>query len=681
MANYVRAANPIWFMVDHEGLPLNDNYYAFFLSNTFPYIPQLVARDSSATSFWTGGIVQFEPSGTLPNNLYFNDELTYRIEIRRGNTQNDPLIWEINNFVPPAAGGGGDTTLSISSSNQASNPQFAFVSFNRTCTITTSGDHEIAPGWSLELTGAGTVTATQIRTISGNNAIPGNPSYALELSLSGWTTAYLRQRFEQNGSLFAGTNAIDPSGITMSVTAKSNDNINHPISLLYRQEGESAVTVASNNLDVNDYAVIEGAVQLDISANSTVNPDSYTDMLVELPVGADISLTNLQVIGEFLETTPVSLPFDQEPVERQLDHLYHYYSDSLLTQPRINLLTGWNFALNPWQFRTTAATNVANNAYTADQTILIQRAYVASATANNVSVGRATFANNYAYQVTAVTADNQFAILQYIDPATIRPYWGSNLSSMLQARLSTSHATTVRVKARLIHRITLPITVAQNEPVQSWTAGGDPVFSAGWTAVTPLNDPVYTLTSSSDGISFDKFVLPASGADAMTVGLFIYTIDNMNQNATADSIYFDKVSLVPNDFATEASPETFEQCLGKCQYYYQKSFLTGTVPAQNVGVNTSEWIAPQTHADLAINTLAIFLKFQTTMRATPAITIYNPAAANSQVRNISINADCSAFATSNITTKGFYGLVTTAAASSVGDILGAHWTADARLGI
>ncbi len=700
---YIRGANPIWYMVDHVGQPLNDEYYAFFLANTFPYTPQPPARDPNGLTFWTGGIVQFEPSGTLPNNLYFNDELTYRIEIRHGNTQSDELIWEINNYQPAGASITPDSNLSLTSDNQASNGQFSYVSFNNSAVITTSGDHEIAPGWFLELTGSGSVTVTQIRTISGSNNIPGNPAYALRLLITGWTTAFLRQRFEQNGSLFAGTNAIDPSGITMSVTARANDNIQHPLRLLYRQEGETAIEVANGNLDISDYAVIDGAIQLELSANSNVNPDSYTDMLVELPIlSADISLTNLQVVGEFMETTPVALPFEQEPVERQLDHLFHYYADSILRQPKTNLLSGWIFANNPWQFRTTSSSNVANNTYTADQTIVIQQAFVATATGNNIAVGRGSAANNYSFEVTAVTANNQFGVLQYIDPSTIRPYWNGNVSSLLKSRIATSHSSVVKVKARLIHRTSLPSAVSQTEPVASWAAGGDPVFAAGWTAITPLNDPSYSLTGDNLSFAFDKFTLPASGGDNMTLGLFVYTVDNMNETATADKIHIEKVSLLPNDFAIEAAPETYDESKRRCEFYYEKSYADGSLPGAatvnnqlHLRSNTASNAADQGHP------FSFQIYYNTVKRAAPTLAVFTPAGVGSNIEfsilrdgsiatgSTAINQNLSNWTVvaslnrASLTCTDTQNNITQTAVATAGDeaTQKLHYTLDARLGI
>ena len=106
---FVRAANPIWWLPDLTGVSLNDEYYAFFLTNTLPYIPQAVYQDPAGAVPFSNPI-EFSPAGTLPDNLYFDPTLVYRIEVRHGNTQADALIWEINNFVP-GAGGGGSTII------------------------------------------------------------------------------------------------------------------------------------------------------------------------------------------------------------------------------------------------------------------------------------------------------------------------------------------------------------------------------------------------------------------------------------------------------------------------------------------------------------------------------------------------------------------------------------------
>src|SRR6476660_3556837 len=101
----IRAANPIWFFVDLVGQPLNDQYYISFLTNTFPYLPQPVFQDVNLTpgQEWANPL-EFFPNGTLPDNMYWDPNKVWRLEIRRGPTQSDPLIYEINNFSPGDGG-------------------------------------------------------------------------------------------------------------------------------------------------------------------------------------------------------------------------------------------------------------------------------------------------------------------------------------------------------------------------------------------------------------------------------------------------------------------------------------------------------------------------------------------------------------------------------------------------
>lgn len=581
---FVRSANPIWYLPDLVGLPLNDNYYAFFLTNTLPYLPQNVYRDPQGVTVWTGDVVRFFPNGTLPDNLYFDPNLTYRIEIRRGNSQTDPLIYEINNYVPnQGSSPSPDNSLAIfGNENQVSNSQFALLNFVSPLTITVAGTYSIAPGWELVLTGAGSTTLTQL-IFSGDQEILTNPPYALRINNTGWTDSYLRQRLENNGAIWAS------GAVTMSITARAQTTAEN-ISLIYFPNPPGIPQIVKTTLlGTGDYEVVSGAINLPASVNSTLSTLAYTDIKIQLPPIGIVDITSMQVIGQ---TDPLPTNFDpdtdipsyqQESQERMIDHLFHYYFDSLLTQPKNSLLTGWNFGLNPWQFRSVASSNVATNTYTADQTIIVQQAYVASATGNNIAVAQGSLANDYGFTVTAVTATNQFAMIQYIDPATVRPYWNSVLSSLVKAFITSSHATSCRIKMRLLYRASLPSTIAQAEPIASWTALGDPVYAAGWTALTPLNDPVYTLTSTPTEFAFDGFTLPVSTNAAMTLAIVLYTMDPMNQTATADFLVVNDVSLVPNDFAIASNPLSFDETLRRCQYYYEKSYDPSVLP----GVSTS----------------------------------------------------------------------------------------------
>lgn len=598
MTIYVRGENPIWFFNNLTGQVLDDTYWAFFLTNDLPYIPQAVYQDPNGISPWSNPI-RFQPSGGLPNNLYFNPSLTYRIEIRQGPTQTAPLIWPIQNYVPGSGGGGGanDNPL-ITASNIITNPQFADVYFESPFTYTQGsvGSYtvDVGPGWQLLLTGSGTTVLTQV-PIAGVTNTFGNPTYYLKIDNSGWSTASLVQTLQNNGAIFAN------GAIAVSFTAAaiaSNENV----SVVYIPNGPSnsqdifTGQIRTGGFD-EYYGLLGGPRNAFLpSMNNNDGTDANVQISFVLPISGVVELTNIQVTGQstaptsaFVEptsTTQGSVPDYQElTYEQVVNAEFHVYKDAMLSQSKDSILTGWNFGNNPWQFRSTAASNVANNTYTADQTIVVQQAFVASATANNVAVSQGTASENLPFKVAAVTATNKFALIQYVDAASIRQYWGRIMSSRVMANVSSpTHSTQCKFKMRLIYRTTLPSTVAQAEPVASWTNvdGSNPVFSAGWTAVAPLNDPEYTFSDVSiQSFDFNHFQLPASAGANMTLGIVLYTTTNLVQTATADTAIFYDISLVPNNFALPTQAETWDQTLAKCRYYYEKSYAYGVLAGTN----------------------------------------------------------------------------------------------------
>lgn len=674
--SFVRAANPIWLFVDLEGNILDDRYYISFLTNTLPYLPQAVYRDNQGLVPWNNPL-EFEANGTLPDNLYFNEDLVYRLEVRDGPTQDDNLIYEVNNFVP-GPGSGPDTTSSGTEDNQITNPQFAFISFVSPLTISAAGTYEVAPGWFLALTGSGTATVSQVIS-AGDQDLESNrvPPYALELNLNGWTTAILYQRFSGNGAIWVNT------FVSMSVLARSNDGIARALTLVYMPNTPGTpATIATGVLSTSAYEIIQGVIPLPESTNTTLSDEAYVDMQIVLPGTGDVQISNIQVMGQ---TELLPNDFAQTPVEtieRQTDHLFHYYKHSILIQPKDSLLVGWNFGLNPWQFRSTVGANVATNQYTADQTIVIQQAYVASATGNNVSVGQGSLAFNYSLGVVSVTANNQFAILQYIDPRSIRSYWSNTLSALVKAQVING-TREIQFKMRLIYIAGLPSATSQVYPISSWTAGQTPTFAAGVTAIAPLNDPTYTfpisntqLTSGNE-FAFEGFQLPVSSNVNMTLGVLLYTVTNMDQ-AVSQTIEINDISLVPNAFAIASNPKTSDQVLRQCQYYYLKTFPQGTVPVNAGGKNG----ALAYNAFEAGATSGEYMwRFPVVMRATPStFTAYNPVSNNTTWYNNTQAADSGASSFSLASDASVYVGNAQVGGDIIGDAMLLNATADARLG-
>lgn len=721
---FVRAANPIWWLPDLIGQSLNDEYYAFFLTNTLPYLPQSVFRDPQGLTAWPNPL-QFFPNGTLPNNLYFDPNLVYRIEVRHGNSQTDPLIYEVNDFVPGQSSGTIVSDLSIlTSDNQIANGNFSQVNFTTTIasptqpvlTITAAGTYDIAPGWQLVLTGSGTTTITQL-IFSGSsiNSSPNAINYALRVANSGWSSAILRQRFNNNGAIFTG------GAISISVTARAQTT-NQNISLVYQPSdaGVPKTLVPNANdsglLTTGDYRVVQGTANLPVSVNTDLSTIAYVDMEIILPPTGTVDVTDFQVVGQ---SDPIPVTIDpltvvpqtqQQSEERNIDHLFHYYKKALLLKPKKSLLVGWNFPLNPFQFITTTVTTVAAiTSYICDQTILRQEA------ASQIQSGENTVAQrfNLVIRAVAAAATTRFALIQYIDPTSIEPYWSYALSAFARARIFTSHGTSVRLKCRLIYRSSLPSAIGNAEPIASWPAASDPVFSAGWTALTPLNDPAYILpnaystdeslgTNSYPGFSFDNFQMPNADNANMTLGVVIYTMDNMNSTATVDEIAFDKISLIPSQFGADALPQTFDDCLRECQYYYEKSYNVGVLPGA-IDTSNSYFAEQLASGSAPINFFSrgFQINYRTLKRTvTPTVVLYSPTTAGTPatVHGFILNGS-SVVADNNIAITNwnpeifgqdriFYKPVNTTALISIVQAANvpeayflAHYTVDARLGV
>lgn len=119
-----------------------------------------------------------------------------------------------------------------------------------------------------------------------------------------------------------------------------------------------------------------------------------------------------------------------------------------------------------------------------------------------------------------------------------------------------------------------------------------------------------------------------------------------------------------------------------CQRYWEKSFDYATGPAQNVDSSFLQglMVAIQLVTGASGNRSPIAFAYKVKKRTgTPTTTIYNPAAANAQFRNIDTALDCTS---SLLFTAGEYGLLasyTSTTGAVVGNRIAGHWTSDARI--
>lgn len=336
------------------------------------------------------------------------------------------------------------------SQNLLSNSQFTTVSFSplETLTLSVSGTNTIspiAPDWDIITTGTGTVTIIQA-PVSGNLPIPSNPPYLLDIVATGGALSspiYLRQTLENCPTLLQ-------NGIASGYfVARSLDGLAHQLIMTYANQA------ASYEL-INDLTTATGfkefistpAVPINGAFDTTNSNNGYVTLTIQIPLNAHIQISSIQLVSVSNQNaTPEFIPISPE---RQKDHVFHYHYDDILVRPKSSILTGWYFSLNPYQLPFPQDSNgdytPTVNEYIADQTILIQQNIVKNNTGSNVKKGLTTNAN---LKITALTAHNQFALVQYIDPKTTYGYWGYFMSALGRLRLNSTNGTSVRYKIRL----------------------------------------------------------------------------------------------------------------------------------------------------------------------------------------------------------------------------------------
>lgn len=676
MALGIRGFNPIWTEFDLTGHLFDDTFYLFVLENTIPYVPANVYHtpDISPGTEWSQPI-QFLANGTLPVDIYFEPDTVYRLEFRQGDTQNDPLIYEVNDYVPGSGGSTPVDTVATTSSNQITNPQFAIINFTSPVSISATNPDpiEVAPGWFLELAGTGTVTITQV-PLNSANTNPSNAPYALELNMTGWTadSVFLRQRFEQNGMLWA--NKYVSSTLTARVQGASVI-VN---ASLYDSMSVELINVLYNKEITGDYTEYTGNGQLPATSNTDTPPSAYIDYKLALPSNVDIYLTSIQLVVQDL---PVEPEFEQDSIDRQIDHTFHYYKPQLEYKPVPSYLVGWDFPLNPSQFFAdgvyTLTCGANKSEYVWDQTIIFE-------TGNNfVSTSRDTASNGLKI---AVSSNSSFAIIQYIPKFVAREILSQRIALQLKAKVSaTTLAGTVSLWWTADASLPDIKTPTFKSLVSSITDGipstsGNGTWNQVLSSIPSHPSAPFTLTTTSQEFDFSGFEDTSTGETDAT---FMAVVVCFNTMSTTQTMTLEYCSLMGGDIATRPAPQTPDQVRRECQYYYRKSFLANTTPAQNVGINTGESYAIQAKTSLTADSIGPVVRFDYPMINTPSVLLYNPAVGgvSGQIRNEEVALDfTSSGVGSSVSVNGFYAIGTTANLTSVGQYIGVHWTADARLG-
>ncbi len=213
-------------------------------------------------------------------------------------------------------------------SNEISNPQFIEVLFDTSngsytynVNAVTDSVISIAPDWDLIVSapGAGTITLTQLEP-SGSLNILTNPGTLLTISSAGLTKLNLRQR------LYGSPNLWGSGYLSASFVAKTYSGTGVTLNMYYSQSNGLVVDqllVSANLPSSGSYASFPGSFNIPASSSTQAYPDAYIDIYFDIPLSIQIDITSVMVASTGL-TSIANIAYDQESLNRQIDHLYHY---------------------------------------------------------------------------------------------------------------------------------------------------------------------------------------------------------------------------------------------------------------------------------------------------------------------------------------------------------------------
>ncbi|MEO6077578.1 MAG: hypothetical protein ABIP54_02215 [Candidatus Andersenbacteria bacterium] len=519
--------------------------------------------------------------------------------------------------------------------NQVSNSQFVDVLFNpsigMTINLTGAGTKTvaIAPSWSIFVTWTGTASVNITRTaIAGSAQYPTNPPYVLQVTGSpNISTLKLTQQLPNNPDIWspsaALTNGYVSAGILLDAgSSLATGGVNYATSAGASIAGQTIIT--PNNTS-GAPAYFNGSVQLVPADNPNTADTGYVNLNINLPVAGITKLTSVQVFGSASALS--SVPYIQESVSRQQDHLFHYYNPLLQAKPIESFLVGWDFPFNPAQINTYTVAAIASGANTSnyywDQTIGFQTATSGIAASQPA---------NEALRITA-TNTTQFALIQYLPQIEARKILSNRFSVNLSG--AASNAINGKVSVYYTKNTNLPAMGSNASLIATMDATGKPLtFNGTWVEVlrSDLGDAQFSLPAgtafNSYGFNGWDMTTSATPADAIAA-TYIAIVVSFESLASTRTVDFNSISLVPGDIPTVPAPKTFDDTLAECRRYYQKSYqlqtLAGTASTllgQKLAVMTF-YITSGT-ASIASYPGSFDLDLMRTMRAVPTLTLYAP---------------------------------------------------------
>lgn len=537
-----------------------------------------------------------------PIQLYYVTVYASQPPVGNGSLQFTREAWPPNAQI--GGGGGGTVTSLTETDNMLANPQFVEVNFipntanvdPTTFIYTVTGVglvNDIAPDWKLVTNSAGTVTVSQR---AYTDVVPTNPPYVLEIVSNLTTPIYLTQRLFHSPRLFA--NEI----VSGSFIARSQDGIAHQLILSYIPSDAGATThiIAQGPTTMdNNWAIINQGengtpgTPIDGFINSDAAVTGYVDIQLTIPPNCDIQVSSFQLLEV---ATAASAPaFLEESTARQVDHLFHDYFNPLSFKPIPSYLVGWDFPLNPTQFGTAPTLGAYASQYVWDQTILWLNS-------TNITVLRAGGPGLGGIQLNCATAPSQAALIQYIDQPKLSEIMLNDLSVNVVGCTTSAATVQATIQIWITTSSTLPNCAAGTGLSIISTigaAGGVATTNGSWQQITRegnLGDAVFTLGPRQANGQFNSYgftgwsafnnsntqpLLQSATYAAIVIGFAVIPV--------GEGVVLQSVSLVPGNIPTPPAPQTYDEVLRECQYYYETSVAPTSVFSSHPGLYASQF--------------------------------------------------------------------------------------------
>ena len=270
------------------------------------------------------------------------------------------------------------------------------------------------------------------------------------------------------------------------------------------------------------------------------------------------------------------------------------------------------------------------------------------------------------------------------------------------ANLGTTGAVTIAFRTKMESRHVrdlLSATFQYGSPAHPFAAVGLLAFQDSGAAVnvTPIlrsADAADNFATMSNSLTASALILPSGtvtqlwwdGAgnafqlDTLTNarnGLCLELQFAMPTGLSTKNLRIGDVQFEGGQVASFYGRSAFGDELERAQRYYAKTFPLATAPAQNAG--TAGALVASQGVGASTAQKGAFWSFPTRMIKAPSLTLFNPSAANAQVRNLDTNSDCSASAADILSEWGASLNMTTPTGSAAGQRLAVQLVADARL--